>query len=1032
MMAASRLSSSSHLLMLKYRCNYNRVCLTYLSQSISSGPGASSSLYSIITSPYEKLRSSLCSFNSSYCSHFSTTVETGEKQTNTHRTFSRQYNPTNAQKNTSRIHHNYINHRKNNHKQHRSTPFHSVRLINESAARETTQLFTKLHKESFQTNITYNQTPWRNRASLLAAEQALEFWAHRNNNQQRNNRQQNNRNDQSGQFERDAQTALELFTSLHHFHTQEVKLSNGVSVLTNGMYSHVIDALSKSPNMQHVREADRLLRQFISLYVVENSTSTDKKDSVQSMLHELGLPCHAYSDGDDQQTILQMPSSISWNYKDKHHFPNQIRITGVMRGQVRQKLPVEAESLLHLKIKLASSSQRNPFQPNEIGYATVIDGYSRICDGENAERILQLMKGRLGGDTTNGANVVAYNAAISAWARSASRAEGNISKSRSAAEKAEQLLREMWSLQRERNNDRITNQILPDVVSYSSVISAYASCLDRSFGLNRAEELLSELEGLAEKEFNESTHDLNQQQQNQPSKSRGGGRHLDGFQLNSTVYNALLQAYANAGVTSSAEDLLDRMISLHSRSLKEGGGGPFKNVRPNTRTFNVVLNTWAKRGTREAGAKANELLLKMEEMSAVYRDRISQPDIISYNTVLSAWSKSAGYGGQAPSDTKEIVGEEAAYKALELLDRIEGQSYRIKPDRISYSTTIAAFANAAQTCESGILMAQKADALISRMRDRMGVEPDDYSFNGVLLAWSRTSGGMSSARHCESILRSMRNPTNVSWSTVINAYTHAGGALEAAGLLKEMEDRARDSARHQSSNHAANTLSIVVYNNVIHAWSRNADPDASKYAEAILKRLESGSSTLNLPKPDVVSYRLVLNAIEYSKDPDKAERAKSVLDRFIASIPTVSDPNTINTQLKDNMQGAYNSVLAACAYTPSNAGDQARNNAARILVETLRDLNNSKDVTLGPNQESFSIFMQGCTHLFRPGSSDRALLMKSALQECCENGFLTEKIWDKFCNASSEEDVQSFLSGIEKGDGSFAALPCDWSRNVAP
>ena len=189
---------------------------------------------------------------------------------------------------------------------------------------------------------------------------------------------------------------------------------------------------------------------------------------------------------------------------------------------------------------------------------------------------------------------------------------------------------------------------------------------------------------------------------------------------------------------------------------------------------------------------------------------------------------------------------------------------------------------------------------------------------------------------------------------------------------------------------------------------------------------------MNLPKPDVVSYRLVLNAIEYSKDPDKAERAKSVLDRFIASIPTVSDPNTINTQLKDNMQGAYNSVLAACAYTPSNAGDQARNNAARILVETLRDLNNSKDVTLGPNQESFSIFMQGCTHLFRPGSSDRALLMKSALQECCENGFLTEKIWDKFCNASSEEDVQSFLSGIEKGDGSFAALPCDWSRNVAP
>jgi pentatricopeptide repeat protein len=418
----------------------------------------------------------------------------------------------------------------------------------------------------------------------------------------------------------------------------------------------------------------------------------------------------------------------------------------------------------------------------------------------------------------------------------------------------------------------------------------------------------------------------------------------------------------------------------------------------------------------------------MEDMSTAYRDRINQPDIITYNTVLAAWSKSAGYD-QTLSDNNEIVGEEAAYKALELLDRIENQTNQIKPDRISYSTTIAAFANAAQSCESGMLMAQKADALLSRMRDRMGVEPDDYSFNGVLLAWSRTSGGMSSAQHCESILRSMRNPTNVSWSTVINAYAHAGGALEAAGLLKEMEDRA-----FELDGTKRRCLPIVVYNNVIHAWSRSTDPDASKFAEAILTRLESGSNKLSLPKPDVISYRSVLNALEHTKDPDKAERAKSILNRFIASLPTVSDLTTMDSQMKRNIQGAYNSVLAACAYTPSDAGDQARNNAARILVETLRDLNNSQvATTLGPNQESFSIFLQGCTHLFPPGSSDRSVLMRSALQQCCEKGFLTPKIWDKFINASSDDEVQSFLSGMEEqGIVSFHALPRDWTRNASP
>lgn len=1029
MMAARRLSICNNDLFLLTTRN-RVVCLSNVSQSINSGCTSSlfhSTSLRIGGSPCRPLN------HNSYASHFSTDVTAGrgEKQTNAHKRGVRrqQYIPSDAQNK-----HNQRRHRQTNHKRHR-TPFHSVRLISETAARETTLLFTQLqsnNNESFQTNITKGHTPWRDRASLLAAEQALEFWAHRNNNNRQN---PSNRNEQSSsqQLERDAQTALDLFTSLYHFHSQEAKLSNGVSVLTNGIYSHVIDALSKSPKMEHVGKADRLLRQFISLYLAENSGSTIQGD-LQCKLQELGLPFHtSYNDIDEQTIILQMPSYISWNYKDKHHFPNQIRITGVMRGQVRQQCPIEAESLLHLKINLVAaaasittSQQRNMmFQPNEIGYATVIDGYSRICDGEHAERILQLMKGRFGNDTNrNGANVVAYNAAISAWARSANRADGDALKSRSAAENAERLLREMWSLQRGKDD------IFPDVVSYSSVISAYASCSDRSFGLKRAEELLSELEGLAEKECNESTHELNQQQQH-ASKQRGGGRHPDGFQLNSTVYNALLQAYANAGDTSSAENLLDRMISLHSRSLNEGGGGPFKKVRPNTRTFNVVLNTWAKKSTREAGAKANELLLKMEDMNAVYRDRINQPDIITYNTVLAAWSKSAGYV-QAPSDTIEIVGEEAAYKALELLDRIERQSFRIKPDRISYSTTIAAFANAAQTCESGILMAQKADALLSRIRDQMGVEPDDYSINGVLLAWSRSSGGMSSARHCESILRSMKNPTFISWSTVINAYALAGGAREAAGLLKEMEGRTHGSVGQRSSSHATSTLPIVVYNNVIHAWSRNADPDASKFAEAILNRLESGSSSLNLPKPDIISYRLVLNALEHTKDPDKAKRAKSVLDRCITSLPVVSELNSTNTHLKDNIQGAYNSVLAACAYTPSNAGDQARNNAARILVEMLRDLNNSEAVTLGPNQESFSIFLQGCTHLFPLGSSDRALLMRSALQECCGKGFLTAKIWDKYCNASSEEDVQSFLSGIDKGDGSFEALPCDWSRNASP
>ena len=75
-----------------------------------------------------------------------------------------------------------------------------------------------------------------------------------------------------------------------------------------------------------------------------------------------------------------------------------------------------------------------------------------------------------------------------------------------------------------------------------------------------------------------------------------------------------------------------------------------------------------------------------------------------------------------------------------------------------------------------------------------GIEPDAYSYNGVLLAWARSSGGLPAARHAETILRSMKEPTIVSWSTVVTAYAHADGAPRAEALLREMEENAAGSS----------------------------------------------------------------------------------------------------------------------------------------------------------------------------------------------------------------------------------------------
>jgi hypothetical protein len=268
----------------------------------------------------------------------------------------------------------------------------------------------------------------------------------------------------------------------------------------------------------------------------------------------------------------------------------------------------------------------------------------------------------------------------------------------------------------------------------------------------------------------------------------------------------------------------------------------------------------------------------------------------------------------------------------------------------------------------------------------------------------------------------MKEPTIISWSTVVSAYAHADGAQMAEALLREMEENASG----QSKGYPKSIVpSIILYNNVLHSWGVSSHGDASRNAEALLNRMEGSSPS---PAPDAISYRLVLNALEHTKDHDKAERAKSVLDRLLAFELHKSSfkPHEI--------QNAYNSVLTACAYTPVEAGEHHRNNAARILVETLREMNQfpwyADDNSSGPNQETYAHFVQGCIHLYGPMAGERNELLKSAFCECCQKGLLNRVIWDKFCVAIGPEGVQEFIGQISSAKGqkgpSYDELPEEW------
>jgi hypothetical protein len=144
---------------------------------------------------------------------------------------------------------------------------------------------------------------WRDATAVLAAEQALEFWANNcagqydgdNEDDGVNNRRGNRRDRQYGRQGNgrrnnhlirsttmdDAKMALRLFAAIHHFHlfanNKDIYCHDSCgggrrrprdgrdAVLANGMYLHVVDTLARSTTPEHLHLANALMAVHLAL-----------------------------------------------------------------------------------------------------------------------------------------------------------------------------------------------------------------------------------------------------------------------------------------------------------------------------------------------------------------------------------------------------------------------------------------------------------------------------------------------------------------------------------------------------------------------------------------------------------------------------------------------------------------------------------------------------------------------------------------------------------------------------------------------
>jgi hypothetical protein len=337
--------------------------------------------------------------------------------------------------------------------------------------------------------------------------------------------------------------------------------------------------------------------------------------------------------------------------------------------------------------------------PDQACYNAVITGWSRSFHPEAISRIewiLQRMDALydLTGDTRFQPDTQSFHMLICAYVKAAknSSRKGEIKISLQAAWRAENVLR----LMHQRYQDGLCDICRPDVMVYNAVINAWANSTSLD-GAHRAESILLGMLGMASKDSDVPM--------------------VEGVLPNTVTFNTAIHAWARSGNTKAgqrAERLFKLMESCHNDE-----------VNPNTISVNAVMNAWSQSKDPDAGKRAESILNHMIELGGDAR-----PNVISFSTAIFAWARS--------NDDKGALRAELLLERMERLHR-ERKNESLQPNEACYEGVLSAWSIRSGNGRryDGLYAAERAEAVLKRMKEVGGMIPGPKQYNHVLKAWRK-------------------------------------------------------------------------------------------------------------------------------------------------------------------------------------------------------------------------------------------------------------------------------------------------------
>lgn len=582
--------------------------------------------------------------------------------------------------------------------------------------------------------------------------------------------------------------------------------------------------------------------QFTYVTAIDTWAKVGRVDRVEGLLKEM----HAeYRDGAEDLR----PSIMAFN--------------GYLVALARNGETEKAETVLqHMEDLHSSGELVEP--PNVISYSAVLDAfakYKHVGAAERAESILRRMI-----DQGIKPNNISYNSVIDAFAKSQN------------VERAESLLNEMYELYAHGNFET-----KPTMRTYCVVLSAWSSSRSPEAG-ERGEKLLNLMKDLANSgeidapdivAYNTVLDCWVKSEKGCAEKARSFLEKMvqDGVIPDVYSYNTTIHAMIQAGDIRGAESMLDTMRKV--------------GVAPDTTSYNTLLAAWIKFRSKEASSKAADIFERMQQ------DKNVKSDLVTFNIMLHSYSKS-GNGKRAESLFNEMCEE----KSL------------VRPDSVSYNTVISAWSRSQDRDAP-----KRAEIILEKMIEHDGnVQPNSITFNSVIGVWLK-SKSPETASNCERIFGVMNDmyedghlqvkPDAVTFNSLIRAWslsTDEEASERAEAVFHEMK-------RQYESGDGRSKPTAATYGSLINVWAKSKRHHAGQKAEDYLRSLiEQADSGQVQERPRVFEFTLTIEAWAHSGDPKAIYKADEILYLLLKEVKAGNKEATPDSRLF----GTILLLLASC------------------------------------------------------------------------------------------------------------------------